>query len=100
MVKGLVRKLPHHVVEEERHGMPSLLKVAAIYGANASGKSNLIRAMEIARRIIVDGVKRGDRLPITPFKLGATSQKEPSRFEFEIKVGNQYFAYGFVATSV
>ena len=43
---------PNHVYKTEQ---VDVLKAAAIYGANGSGKSNLVLAMEYLREIIVDG---------------------------------------------
>jgi uncharacterized protein len=90
---------PH---DEARHlrveGLPPVLKCAAIYGANASGKSNLVKAFEFARRLVTYGTKAGDRLPLPRFKLDSASLSEPSRFEIDIYTGGRRYAYGFVAT--
>jgi AAA15 family ATPase/GTPase len=79
-------------------GLPPVLKCAAIYGANASGKSNLIKAFELARRLIVDGTKPGEPIPLRRFKLEAASIAAPSRFEFDIHAAGRRYTYGFVAT--
>ena len=39
------------------------------------------------------------QIPVTPFKLDSGCLKEPSRFEFEIKVDDHYYSYGFAVTS-
>lgn len=62
-----------------------LLASAAIYGPNASGKSNLVRAMQTLKRIVMDSatkVQAGERLAyIQPFLLDAKSSKKPTCFE-------------------
>lgn len=97
LVPGLVRRHKEHVIKpKSKYGIPAL-KAAVIYGANASGKSNLIRAMKHAQNLVNDGVKSGRKLPYNPFKLDSASKRKPSRFEFEIKVGERDYAYGFTA---
>lgn len=61
-----------------------VLKTSAIYGANASGKSNLIEAIFTIRNIIINSHQnqQGDLLPIEPFKLDETYRSLPSYFEF------------------
>jgi hypothetical protein len=68
----------------------SLLKSGIVYGANASGKSNMIRAIWILQQIAI-----GKR-PIeymAPFKLKLAEEKT-SKIELEFKAGDKFFAYG------
>lgn len=61
-----------------------LLRIAAIYGANASGKSNLIQALAALRRLVLHSARDGqcgDRLPAAPFLFDAASAAEPSEVE-------------------
>jgi len=78
-----------------------LLRSATIYGANASGKSNILKAFETMQDMVLSSYskyQRGDKLPIEPFLLDAKSRNEPSEFEvFFIEDGIQY-QYGFVAS--
>jgi hypothetical protein len=68
-----------------------LLRSAVIYGANAAGKSNLIRAMDTAQRLIRDP---SERRPIAPFRF-QTGTPKPSSFEFRFLIGDRIFIYGF-----
>jgi AAA15 family ATPase/GTPase len=95
---SLDRHLDHVVAGQTPRDIP-LLKLAVIYGANASGNSNLVRALETARRIILLPAEAGKPLPVVPYKLDTEYLHRPSRFEFEIKVRDRYFAYGFVASA-
>lgn len=72
----------------------SLLPVAAIYGANAAGKSNLIEAIGFAKDLIVEGTRSGKIIPVSPFKLGDGSEKN-SKFEFIFTYQNTCYSYGF-----
>lgn len=80
----------------------TLLKSAAIYGANASGKSNLIRALVFMRRFIIRSSREtqsGDRIPITPYKLSTTTEKNPSYFEIVFLLDGKQYRYGFETTN-
>lgn len=85
----------HHLVPIADTGK-SVLRTAIIYGANAAGKSNLIKAMDAARRLICESQER--RLQITPFRFQLSDEKTPSSFEFQILLGDHVFAYGFDIT--
>ena len=73
-----------------------ILRTAAVYGANGSGKSNLVKAIAFAKSLIVDGTRPDQRIPVTPFKLNEKSRKSPSRFEFVINYQDTIYTYGFV----
>lgn len=81
-------------------GDSRLLKSAAIYGANASGKSNLIAAMNFMRRFILSSSKDTqveDEIPVKPFLLDAATEIAPSRFEISFIQGGIRYRYGFEA---
>ena len=87
----------HLAVEVAGKGR-SLLPVAAIYGANAAGKSNLIKAINFAKDLIVEGTRSGKAIPVATFKLGDYSKK-PSKFEFIFTYQNAFYSYGFTLNS-
>lgn len=84
---------PSHIFYDDKYDF-SMLKSAAIYGANASGKSNLIKSISFARNVILNGFKKISTLD-KHFRLDNTSSESPSFFRFEIKVGKNYYDYGF-----
>lgn len=74
-----------------------LLKTVVIYGANASGKSNLIRAFANCRDVIALSAKESlaqDDLPISPFALNAQSTKRPTTFTARFVLGGVLYEYG------
>ena len=75
-----------------------LLRSAAIYGANAAGKTNLIRALAAMRKIVVRSSQIDAELPVTPFLLDAKRIRMPTRFEVECIVAGVRYRYGFSAT--
>ncbi|MCI0460156.1 MAG: AAA family ATPase [Gemmataceae bacterium] len=83
-------------------GKLQLLKSAAVYGANASGKSNLIRAIDFMRRFVLYSATTmnvGDEIPVVPFQLHPDSRGKASFFEAAFVVGGVRYQYGFTATS-
>ncbi len=74
-----------------------LLKSAVLYGANSSGKSNLIKAMSTMKRIVLTSMEKSStsRFKITPFLLSTISEKQPSHFEVVFIINNSRFRYGF-----
>ena len=70
-----------------------LLTVGAIYGANASGKSNLYRAVEFARKLVVSGVKLEAPIAVQPFRLDPARLSAPARFYFEVLVDGRVLGY-------
>lgn len=75
-----------------------LLKSAVLYGANASGKSNLLKAMNFMRRFVFNSSKETqatETIKVNNFKLSTKTEKKPSFFEIIfIHEGNKY-RYGF-----
>ncbi len=75
-----------------------LLKSAVIYGANASGKSNLLRAMAFMGRLVLNKTKviqSTDTLPHDPFKLNTSTKEASSSFEVVFFVDEIKYRYGF-----
>src|SRR5690606_12646128 len=74
----------------------SLLKSKAIYGANASGKSNVIKALGVFIRIINHSVKDEKVLGmIDYFRLSTQSIDSPSFFQLTFRIDGIRFRYGF-----
>lgn len=90
MIAGRVRGKKDHIYDD---GKLKLLKFAAIYGANASGKSNLVKAMDLMRRIVLGGLPDGHTEKYC--KVVPENKNKPSYFEIEIVLGEKYYAYGF-----
>lgn len=86
----------HHVVTHDGPRSRQLLRTSLIYGANASGKSNLIKAMAFAKNFIVNGIEKHKNIDLKPFKLSENCANKPTRFEFEFYCAGKAYAYGFV----
>ena len=85
-----------NVVEELSY---SIVKSLAIYGANSSGKSNLIEALQTMKYCVVSSVKLNpnDLLPYDPFLL-VKGNDAPTLFEVSFLKGGFCFRYGFSYT--
>lgn len=72
--------------------------VAALYGSNASGKSNVLQAVQFMADAVDSSYAKwspdGD-VPFEPFRLDATHIGEPSRFEVELLLRGVRYQYGF-----
>jgi hypothetical protein len=76
-----------------------VLPAAGIFGANASGKSNVLRAMKDMRAHVLHSFRRGNPtggMPRQPFLLDEPSGTNPSRFEIDIVLCGVRHEYGFV----
>ena len=77
-----------------------VLKTTALYGANASGKTNLIKAFSVAIMMIRLSNNRqpGEKLlQMEPFAFDENTKKEPCEFEFIFYTNNNKYVYGFKA---
>lgn len=74
--------------------IPNILKSAFIFGPNAAGKSNLIKAIHYAKSIVLQ-----EPNPLigrtTYFKLCPECPKKPSLFEFEMLINRNIYRFGF-----
>ena len=78
----------------------SLMKSAVVYGANASGKSNLIKALEFFRWYAINSskdIQSGERVNIESFRLNSVTAGEPSFFEAIFCDEENQYRYGFEA---
>jgi len=97
--------IPGRTYQHSDHKIPAnsksdfdLLKLAAIFGANASGKSNFIKAIAFARDYIVHTHSPKSSTGVGPFRLDSVCRNKPSRFRFEIKLNEKSYDYGFSIT--
>jgi len=84
------------IVTEKRQ----LLKSVVVYGANASGKSNLLNAMRSMRRMVLTSSKdtqANEDIDVESFKLSTESDGKPCLFEIVFVQNNCTYRYGFEA---
>ncbi|MDB9445451.1 AAA family ATPase [Anabaena sp. CS-542/02] len=79
----------------------TLLKSAAIYGANASGKSNLAKAINFMKWFMINSSKETqstEPINVEPFALSTETQTQPSLFEMVFILDDKTYRYCFKAT--
>ena len=80
--------------------VPRLLRSAGIYGANAGGKSNLVRAMQLLRGIVNDSalLQAGQTINVQPFRLDPATAEQPIEYEITFLLDNVRYQFGFTLT--
>lgn len=93
MLASNVRELSSHCIKGKSRSEVNILKSAVIYGANASGKSNFIKAISFAKDLIVKGTSAigGEN---KYFRLDNNNKNKSTKFEFEFKHNGKMYAYG------
>ena len=79
-------ELPFNLISDEHKDMQSALKSTIIYGGNASGKSNLLRALHALRYLVLKSIdyKLDDKIePYEPYKLDKSSLDNPIEMEID-----------------
>ena len=82
--------------EEVADGV-SLLKIGCIYGSNASGKTNILQALDFFSRFMVDdSLNKGDEIGVVPFLLDDVSDKERTSFEMTFYLNRERYKLNLV----
>jgi AAA15 family ATPase/GTPase len=92
MIPGKTRSKAYH--KNKTVSNVQTLKFSAIFGANASGKSNLIKSIDFGKKLIL-GKEKLSSIENQKFKLTDAPELN-SRFEYEIQANGLMYAYGFV----
>ncbi len=86
MLATKIKEHPDNIFQPNKEKNINLIKAAVIYGANASGKSNILRALKVFQEFVVKStdLKIGEKITYyDPFKLEKTWAKKPAMFEIE-----------------
>ncbi len=89
-----IRRFKNHVITN-RSGAKAL-RGSIIYGSNASGKSNLIKAISYAQKLALNKAQKDVGTRVPQFKYQESNAGTESRFEFEIANNGYIYAYGFI----
>ncbi len=95
MVAASITENKDHVINKIN---PPLLKSAVVYGANASGKSNLVKAMQFMKGFILSSSKETqatESISFSPFRLNTETEHSPSIFEIVFIHDGIRYRYGF-----
>lgn len=96
MEPASISDFSQNVVKKSQY---KFLSSAVIYGANASGKSNLLRGIGAMRRIVVESFDKRSvsEIPYDPFLLNPDNPNEPTFYEVVFFTENVKYRYGFEA---
>ena len=90
-----------NVIATGNRSVPRILRSACIYGANAGGKSNLVRSVQLLRGIVNDSasLQAGQEINVQPFRLDPTAAEKPIEFEVTFLLGGIRYQFGFTLTA-
>lgn len=91
-----IKDNPDNVIEEGKY---KLLRSAVIYGANSSGKSNFLNALDRMRVMVMQSAQNNSSstIDVMPFLLSTETENKPSYFEILVLIEGIRYRYGFEA---
>lgn len=98
MVPSKERKKAENLIRVDGvTGITKLLKSAVIFGANASGKTNQIRALDLMQFIVrmSRNFNKGDKIPYFPFILNSEYAEKPTTFSINFITNETEYRYSF-----
>jgi AAA15 family ATPase/GTPase len=75
-----------------------VLPVAAIYGGNASGKTNFFKALSFVKNLVTKGTLPDSLIGVEPFRLDAAMAQQPTRFSFQLLIEETIYEFSFALT--
>ena len=75
-----------------------ILPVAAIYGGNASGKTNFFKALSFVKGLVVRGTGPDSLIPVEPYRLDSANIEKPSCFRLEMLIDEIIYEFSFAVT--
>jgi AAA15 family ATPase/GTPase len=76
------------------------LRISAIYGANASGKSNLLASIDFLRQQCINTKERNQKTGFVPFGFDQKTKREPGFFEISFYTNNHKYVYSLTLDNI
>ncbi|AJQ30036.1 hypothetical protein JBW_04707 [Pelosinus fermentans JBW45] len=97
MLAGPDTTMNYNLYSPENYKSTRILKSAVFYGANAAGKTNVLRGLKFIERIILENNTRqdGDEINVIPFRMDEKYKDMPSKFDIIFIHQGIKYAYGF-----
>src|SRR3989304_5409197 len=92
-----------HTFDPKVSGFARLVRSAVLYGPNASGKTNLLLALQFVQNLVINSAtmfQQGTPIPYTPFKFSPRSQRAPGHFEVTFVQDRVLYEYRLVVDAV
>ena len=67
--------------------------IAGLFGANAAGKSNFLKAMQTLKELISNPPRPNESMPYDPFALDRSASQQPTTFELLFEWGGMMYEY-------
>lgn len=101
LISSSDKSLDNNLIKTATLKKDNLLRSEVIYGANASGKSNVVSAFNYLRQLVINSHKfqKGTGISYSPFKLDKKYTSKPSRFEIVFLKNNIRYTYGVSLTN-
>ncbi|HWS84515.1 MAG TPA: ATP-binding protein [Ktedonobacteraceae bacterium] len=89
-----------NIIETGIKSLPNVVRTAVIYGPNASGKSNVVRAIQFMRGVVLESasLQLGQTFRVQPFRLDPVTATEPTELEITFLFQGVRYQYGFSVT--
>lgn len=101
VASNAIKDEPTGLIDTPELRNEKILPAAVIYGANASGKSNFVKAMAHMRGLVRNSHRQGEPggpVPLNPFLLDPVYAEKPSTFYIDFIWSDARYSYGFEAT--
>jgi AAA15 family ATPase/GTPase len=98
MISTRERNHGERVPKIDKYSM-RILPIAAIYGGNASGKTNFFRALNFVKWLIIRGTQPDAPIPVDPYRLDDACATQPSTFKIELLIDEVLYEYSFSVTN-
>ena len=97
------KSLPDNLITPALPGLPDLrlIKAAALYGPNAGGKTNVLKALQFLQWLVLEsatGQKPEAKLPVEPFRLDHESEGKPTVLELTFIAENVRYELAVAVT--
>ncbi len=98
MIAGPERQHNDRLARVKKYDL-RVLPTAAIYGGNASGKTNFVKALAFVQALVVRGTQPDDLIAVEPFLLDTEAVDESCTFHFELLIDELVYDFSFSVTS-
>ncbi len=98
MIASQERQHGDRIAKVDKYQM-RVLPIAAIYGGNASGKTNFFKALNFSKNLIIKGTQPDGIINVETFQLDDSHKLDkPSRFSFELLINEIIYEFSFSVT--
>lgn len=98
---GTIKEYKENVINNDINRSTPLLKCIGLFGKNASGKSNIVKAISFVSDFVINSSKESnsaESINIRSFLLSTESEAKPSTFEIIFFIDGEKYRYGFSVT--